>query len=58
MTANQFRRTLEKAGRSQRAVAQALEINERTVRRYVAGDQPVPRVVEFALLWLLSQPQG
>ncbi len=37
------------AGLSQRAAARALGINERTMRRYVSGDSPVPRVIVLAL---------
>jgi len=42
-------RLLEKAGLSQRGAARALEINERTMRRYCAGDSPVPWVVLLAV---------
>lgn len=56
MTAAQLQRLLDKAGLSQRGAAKALDINERTMRRYVAGDQPVPRVVEYAVLWLAEHP--
>lgn len=44
-----FRAALSAAGLSQRAAAAALDINERTVRRYAAGDLPTPRVVTLAL---------
>jgi hypothetical protein len=37
---------------SQRAAARRLDINERTMRKYVAGDAPVPRTVELALVRL------
>lgn len=49
-------RALREAGLSQRGTAKALEINERTMRRYVAGDQPIPRVVEYAVRWLIAHP--
>lgn len=55
MTAAQLQKLLDQAGLSQRGAAKALEINERTMRRYVAGDQPIPRVVEYALRWLVHQ---
>lgn len=48
MTAACFRVFLARAGLTQRGAARALEINERTVRRYAAGT-PVPRVVWLAL---------
>ena len=31
-----------------------LELGDRTVRRYVAGDSPIPRVVELAVIYLLQ----
>jgi len=53
MTALQLKRALQKAGLSQRGAAKALGINERTMRRYISGEQPIPRVVEYALNWLI-----
>jgi len=55
MTANQLRKLLDSNGLSQRGAARKLEIDERTMRRYVAGDQPVPQVVVFALRRLIAQ---
>lgn len=49
MSATELQRLLERAGLSQRGAARELEINERTMRRYVAGESPVPRVVQLAL---------
>lgn len=43
-----FRSALARAGLTQRAAARALGINERTVRRYAAGE-PVPYVIWLAL---------
>lgn len=57
MTGGQLQKLLDRAGLSQRGAARELEINERTMRRYVAGDMKVPRVVEYAVLWLISQRQ-
>ena len=57
MTGRQLKKALQNAGLSQRRAAKALEINERTMRRYISGEQPVPRVVEYALNWLI-QEQG
>jgi hypothetical protein len=54
MTAKQLQRLLDNAELSQRGTARELEINERTMRRYVSGDQPIPRVVEFAVLHLID----
>jgi hypothetical protein len=58
LTAIQLKRVLAKAALSQRGAAKLLEINERTMRRYIAGDMPIPRVVEYALLWISSQSSG
>lgn len=52
MTALQLQRLLDKALISQRGAAKALELNERTMRRYVAGELPIPKVVEYACLYL------
>lgn len=52
MTAGQLLRLLDRAGLSQRGAAKALEINERTMRKYVSGDAPIPRTVELAMLYL------
>lgn len=49
MTGPDIRDLLAAAGLGQRGAARALGIDERTVRRYVAGDLPVPKVVEVAL---------
>lgn len=58
MTAAQLKRVLAKAALSQRGAAKLLEINERTMRRYVSGEQPTPRVVEYALLWISYQSEA
>jgi plasmid maintenance system antidote protein VapI len=55
VTAGQLQRLLDRAGLSQRGAAKALEINERSMRRYCSGEQPVPKTVELALLYLASQ---
>jgi DNA-binding XRE family transcriptional regulator len=55
MTPAHFRTALARAGLTQRGAAKALEINERTVRRYCAG-YPVPRVVWLALERLATRP--
>lgn len=56
MTPTQLRKVLAGAGLSQRGAARRLGIDERTMRRYCAGDLPVPRVVELALLAIASDP--
>ena len=45
---NLFRLALARAGLTQRGAARALGINERTVRRYAAGNR-IPLVVWLAL---------
>lgn len=49
MTASQLQKLLDRAGLSQRGAAKALGINERTMRKYVAGDSTIPKVVELAI---------
>ena len=58
MTALQLQRLLDRAGLSQRGAAKALEINERTMRKYCAGDQKIPKTVELALLYLCGCIRG
>lgn len=55
MNPKQLQKFLDEAEMSQRGAAKALGIDERTMRRYIAGEQPVPRVVEFALRWVAAQ---
>lgn len=57
MTALQLQRLLDRIEISQRAAAQVLEINERTMRRYCSGDSPIPKIVEMAVLYLAAQEQ-
>jgi plasmid maintenance system antidote protein VapI len=57
MTALQLQRLLDRIGLSQRGAAKALEINERTMRKYCAGDSPVPKPVELAILYLVHQQE-
>jgi DNA transposition AAA+ family ATPase len=47
--AAKLRKLLDDAGLSQRGAARELGIDERTMRRYCAGELPVPRVVWLAL---------
>ncbi len=49
---------LADAGLSQRAAARELEINERTMRRYCAGDSPVPWIVLLAVERLRDTRRG
>ena len=55
MNPRQLQRFLDDAGLTQVGAARALGISDRNMRRYIAGHLPVPRVVEYALRWLVSQ---
>jgi len=50
--AKDLRKTLEGLEISQRAAAKYIGINERTMRRYIAGDLEIPRAIELAVKWL------
>lgn len=55
MTPKQLSKLLSDAGLSQRGAALLIGINERTMRRYVAGDLVIPRTVELALKWVCDE---
>lgn len=57
MTASKLQKLLDRAGLSQRGAAKAIGINERTMRKYVAGEAPIPVTVEYALRWVESQKE-
>ncbi len=53
MSPQQFRRALRRLRLSQMEAARRLVVNERTVRRWVAGDSRIPESVGLVLeLWL------
>lgn len=52
MTANQLQKLLDSGDLSQRGAARDLGISERQMRRYCAGDAPVPKVIELALRYV------
>lgn len=54
--ATRIREAITSLGLSQRGLARALDLDERTVRRYCSGELPVPRVVWLALDSLPAQP--
>jgi hypothetical protein len=58
VTAAQLKRVLRDAGLSQRGAAKAIDINERTMRKYIAGEAEIPRTVEYAIRWVISQSSG
>lgn len=49
----QFRRLLNKAGLTQVEAGRLIGVTDRTMRRYVSGETPVPRVVVYALLYVI-----
>jgi hypothetical protein len=58
MTRLQLRRLLEAHELPQTVAARELGIDPRTMRRYIAGDLPVPKVVELALQYYIAQRKG
>jgi hypothetical protein len=52
MTGWQLQKLLDAAGLSQRAAAREIEINERTMRKYVSGESRIPKTVEYAVRWV------
>lgn len=48
MTPSQMRKFLAEQELTQVGLAMALEIDPRTVRRYVNGESEIPRVIELA----------
>lgn len=58
MTTQQLQRAIVDLNLTQSSLATALDISDRTMRRYVAGDAPIPRVVELAVNYLLSIHRG
>lgn len=52
MTGGQLQKLLDSAGLSQRGAAKEIEINERTMRKYISGESPIPKTVEYAVLWI------
>jgi len=55
VTSKRFKELMDKAGLSNAAAAKALGINERTIRKYIYGENPVPKTVELALLYVVDQ---
>lgn len=54
MNPEELKKILAEIGSSQRQAARILRINERTMRRYIAGDLAVPTTVKLALYWILD----
>jgi len=59
MSPQQFRDALRRLRLSQVEAAKRLSVNERTVRRWVAGDSRIPEAVALLLhTWLRTRPRG
>lgn len=58
MTGLQLQRLLDRAGLSQRGAAKAIGINERTMRKYIAGESAIPLTVEYALRWIVRTAEN
>jgi predicted transcriptional regulator len=54
MTGQDLRKMLERVGMSQRRLARDLEMGDREIRRWCAGDVPLRRVHEYAIRYLLE----
>jgi hypothetical protein len=54
MTKSQLEKMLARAELNQTTGSAALGISPRQMRRYVAGDTPIPRAIELALLYLIE----
>jgi DNA-binding transcriptional regulator YiaG len=59
MSPQQFRDALRRLRLSQVEAAKRLSVNERTVRRWVAGDSRIPESVALLLhTWMRTRPRG
>jgi DNA-binding XRE family transcriptional regulator len=54
MTHQQLEAAIAQLGDTQTSLARSLDISDRTMRRYLAGDAPIPRVVDLAIAHLLN----
>ena len=55
MTPKQLRKMLEDAGLTQKRAAHLVGLTDRSMRRYTGGDVAIPRVVEYALRYVIEQ---
>jgi len=58
MTPTQFRHLLAKAGLNQAQAAAMLEVTDRTMRRYVSGNTPVPKMAVWTILRYMELKQS
>lgn len=54
MTPDALRAAPKALGLSGRGLARALDVNEKTYRRWIAGDVPIPRSVAMAVQAMLD----
>ncbi len=58
ITPQELRRHLQRVGISQMETARRLKVSPRTVRRWVAGDSPIPEAVaQLVALWPTRKPR-
>jgi predicted transcriptional regulator len=57
LTPAQFRATLDRLGISYSSCARVLDLNRRTITRYMSGELEVPMLVAWALKGLLAEMQ-
>ena len=55
MTAVQLKRMLKRSKLSARKAAGLLDVSSRTLYRFTAGRQPVPRSIEYSIKWIARQ---
>jgi hypothetical protein len=51
----QLKKLLDDAVLTQAAAAKLIDVDTRTMRRYVSGETPMPKVVELALLYVITR---
>jgi predicted transcriptional regulator len=54
MTPRELKRSLARAGLSQAKAARLIGLTVRSMSRYIAGDVPIPRTVEYALRYVIE----
>jgi DNA-binding transcriptional regulator YiaG len=57
VNATQLRQALKGLGWTRKRFAKELEVNERTVRRWLSGESPVPQTVALAVAHLAHTPR-
>ena len=55
MTPQQLRKKLEREGLTQSGAARLIGIDPRSMRRYLSGETTIPRVVEYALEYVIAR---